>query len=123
MNADNIKESIFKFLKLDNLISNLSGYVETKAELIKIEIREDMSRILSQGIVVITTIFFGLIFLLFFSVGLAQYLNTFFEDSFVGFFLVSAVYLIAFIAFLVFRKTIHKNFEKYFKEIIKHKEK
>lgn len=123
MNSDNIKESIFKFLKLDNLVSNLSGYVEAKAELIKIEIREDVARLLSQGIVVITTLVFGLIFLLFFSVGLAQFLNTFFKDSFAGFFIVSGIYLVAFIGFLVFRKTIHKNFEKYFKDIIKYKEK
>lgn len=123
MNADSIKESVFKFLKLDNLIANLSGYVETKAELIKIEIREDMARILSQGIVVVTMIFFALIFLLFFSIGLAQYINTFFTDSFAGYFIVSGIYLVAFLGFFVFRKNIHKNFEKYFKEIIKRKEK
>lgn len=123
MNADSIKESVFKFLKLDNLIANLSGYVETKAELIKMEIREDMARILSQGIVVVTMIFFALIFLLFFSIGLAQYINTFFTDSFAGYFIVSGIYLVAFLGFFVFRKTIHKNFENYFKEIIKRKEK
>ncbi len=123
MNADSIKESVFKFLKLDNLIANLSGYVETKAELIKMEIREDMARILSQGIVVVTMIFFALIFLLFFSIGLAQYINTFFTEPFAGYFIVSGIYLVAFLGFFVFRKTINKNFEKYFKEIIKRKEK
>lgn len=123
MNADSIKESVFKFLKLDNLIANLSGYVETKAELIKMEIREDMARILSQGIVVITMIFFALIFLLFFSIGLAHFINTFFTYSFAGYFIVSGIYLAAFLGFFVFRKTILKNFEKYFKEIIKRKEK
>jgi len=120
---DNIKESVFKFLKLDNLIANLSGYVETKAELIKIEIREDVSRILSRAIVIITMIFFVLLFLLFFSIGLAHYFNTFFEASFAGYWIVSAIYLVAFLVFLVFRKTIHKNFGKYFSEIIKRKEK
>lgn len=123
MNSDNIKDSIFKFLKLDNLVNNLSGYLETKAELIKMEIREDVSRMLSQGIVIGTMIFFALLFLLFFSVGLAQYLNTFFTYTFVGYWIVSGIYLVAFLVFLVFRKVIHKNVEKYFSEMIKRKAK
>jgi uncharacterized membrane protein YqjE len=121
MNADNIKDSIFKFLKLDNLISNLTGYIETRVELVKIEIREDVARILSQGIVYTTIIFFGLLFLLFFSIGLAHYLNTFFVGSFAGYWIVSGVYLLAFIVFLVFRKPINENFEKHFSEMIKRK--
>ena len=41
---DKIKDSIFKFLRLDNLVENLSGYVETRIELVKLEVREEIAK-------------------------------------------------------------------------------
>jgi len=122
MNMDGIKDSIFKFLKLDNLIGNLSGYLEARVELVKIEIREDVARILSKGIVYAAIMLFAFLFLIFFSIGLAQYINTFFEETYIGYWIISLVYGITFLCFLLFRKSINKSFEKHFSEMIKRKE-
>lgn len=120
---DNIKESVFKFLKLDNIVNSLTGYVESRVELVKIEIREDVARVLSNGIVYAAILLFAFLFLLFFSIGLSHYLNTFFSSSYPGFLIVSGAYGVIFLIFLLFRKNIHHNFEKHFSEMIKRKEK
>jgi hypothetical protein len=118
-----IKESIFKFFKLESLVENLSGYVESKVELVKLEIREDVSRLLAKSIVYAALMLFGFLFLIFFSIGLAQYINTFFEVPYAGSWIIALIYAITFFVLLLFRKDIHKNFEKQFTEKIRRKEK
>jgi hypothetical protein len=46
---EGIKDTIFKFLRLDNLVDNLSGYLETRLELFKVEVREDVARGIGTG--------------------------------------------------------------------------
>lgn len=89
-NMEGIKDSIFKFLRLDNLVENLKGYVETHIELLKIEIREDVAKVLAKALMVLIVVFLALIFLLFLSIGLAHYLNNFFEKSQIGYWIVAA---------------------------------
>jgi hypothetical protein len=43
-----LKESVLKFLKLDSLIENLTGYVEARIELTKLEIKEDLAKGLAK---------------------------------------------------------------------------
>jgi uncharacterized membrane protein YqjE len=123
MSMGGIKESIFKFLKLESLVENLSGYVESRVELVKLEIREDVARLLSKSIVYAALMLFAFLFLIFFSIGLAQYINTFFEASFAGYWIIALIYAITFFVFLLFRKSMLKNFEKHFTEMIRRKEK
>ena len=48
---ENLKAKIFKLLRLDNLIDNLSGYVEKRLELYKLEITEDLVKVLSKALI------------------------------------------------------------------------
>ena len=116
---DGIKDTILRLLKLDSLVDNISGYVETRVKLLKIEIKEDVARVLSKGIVSGSMIVIGLIFLFFISVGLAQFLNSYFENSFEGYLIVAGIYLLILIIFIIFRKSIDKKFERYFSAKIK----
>ncbi|HCM75083.1 MAG TPA: hypothetical protein DIS90_01780 [Cytophagales bacterium] len=115
---DGIKDTIFKFLRIDNLANNLTGYVETRVKLLKIEIKEDVAKVLSKGLAHATIVLFAFLFLLFFSIGLSEYLNTFFANSFEGYMIVSGVYLILFLLFFAFRKKIDRMFAKYFSDLI-----
>ena len=72
---EGIKDTLLKFLRIDNLASNVSGYVETRVKLLKIEIKEDVAKILSQGLAQATIILFAFLFLIFFSLGMAEYLK------------------------------------------------
>jgi len=59
-----IKDTLFKFLRLDNLFSHLTGFVETQAALLKMEVREEVAKILARGLVLgsILLFFFVLAF-------------------------------------------------------------
>ena len=118
-----ISDSILKFLGLEGLVQNLTGYVEARVELMKVEIREDVAKAIARGLVFIVLFLIGFIFLIFFSIGLAQFLGQFFERPFGGYWTVAGIYLATFLILWVFRKNIHTYFEQQFSELIKRKEK
>ncbi len=118
---EGIKDTIFKFLRLDNLIANLSGLVETRIELIKIEIREDIAKVLARALMILIVVILALIFLLFLSIGFAHYLNTIFEKSHVGYWIVAGIYGIPCLIFIIFRKSISHSMETHLVHMIKRK--
>ncbi len=120
---EGIKDSLFKFLRLDNLMDNLTGYVEARVELLKIEIREDIARVLAKAIVVIMVAVLAMIFLLFLSIGLAHYLNTFFQQAHVGYWIVASLYGVPCLIFILFRKSIGHFVETHLTKVIKSKKK
>ena len=85
--------SLTKFLKLDQLVSNLTGYVETKVELIKVEVRQDVQKGISQAIVYLLIAFVFALVILFFSLGVAIALANAIGPM-GGYGIVAAVYLI-----------------------------
>jgi uncharacterized membrane protein YqjE len=120
---DSIRDSVFKFLRIDHLVDNVSGYVEARVELLKIEIREDVAKVLARGMMVIVILLMSLLFLLFFSVGLAHFINSYFEAEYIGYWIVSGIYGIPCLIFIAFRKQIGQSIEKTMMDLIKRKEK
>ena len=120
---EGIKESIFKFLRLDHLMESVTGYVEARIELLKIEIREDVAKVLAKALMILIVVFLALIFLLFLSIGLAHYLNNFFEKSQVGYWIVAGIYGLPCLIFIVFRKSIGHSMETHLMKLIKSKKK
>jgi uncharacterized membrane protein YqjE len=118
---ESFKDTIFKFLRLENLIDSLTGFVESKIELLKIEIREEVAKVLANALMIFIVALLGLIFLLFVSVGLANYLNTIFDQTHVGYWMVSGIYGIPCLIFVVFRKQIGHKIEARLIEFIKRK--
>ena len=118
---ENLKDTIFKFLRLDGLMGSLTGYVEAQIELFKLEIREDVAKAISKAIVLFTLLLFGFLFLLFFSLGLAQFISTFYTAPYAGYWIVAGIYGLFFLIFLLFRKSIDRGFEKHFLELTKRK--
>jgi uncharacterized membrane protein YqjE len=110
---EKIKDSIFKFLRLDNLVENLSGYFETRVELVKMEIREEIASVISHGLMIGVLFLLGLLFLVFLSVGAAIYLNGYLNNSFTGFWIVSGIYGVSGLVIGLFRKSIGHFFERY----------
>lgn len=119
---EKIKDMLVKLLHLDTLVENLSGYVEAQVQLLKIEIREDVSKVLARGLIHGVILLFGFLFFLFFSLGMAQYINSLFSDTYSGYWIVSGFYLLVFLVFWAARKQAGGAFEKYFSNMIKHKE-
>lgn len=115
---EGIKDTILKFLRIDNLANNVTGYVETRIKLLKIEIKEDVVKVLSKSLAQATIILSAFLFTMFFSIGIAEYINTLFINSFEGYLIVSGAYLLLFLLLLIFRKPLNRVFEKYFFDLI-----
>ena len=115
---EGLKEAIFKLLRIDSLVDSVSGYVENRVKLLKLEIREDVANVLSKGLVHTFIFLFAFFFIIFFSLGLAQFLNNYFDGGFEGYWIVSGAYFLVFLLLLVIRKPLDKKFRKYFTAII-----
>ena len=113
------KKGLFSFLKLESILDNLTGYVEKRMALFKIELKEDLSQAASKLVVVIILVVTGSMVLLFVSLGLALFLNNVFKSNNLGFFAVSGFYLVIFLFFFFFKDKINleKHLQKKFHEI------
>ena len=80
--------------KPQKLIKNLIGFLETKIELIKLDIRDEFSEVLSKMIVFIVVMFLLFSTIMFASMTLANYLNQLFSSTFIGYGIVAIFYLL-----------------------------
>jgi len=109
---EKIKDTLFKLFKLENIAFNLTGYVESKLELFKLEIRTDVTKALSRAMTLIFLALLGFLFLLFLSLGLAYLINSFFEAQYIGFFVIALFYGIVFVSLYINRKALTSNMEE-----------
>ena len=70
-----LKDTLSKIFKVDTLLSHLTGYVETRVELLKVEVKEDLSKGLAQGVVYLFIAFIFGLFLTFISIAAAIFLG------------------------------------------------
>ncbi len=113
-----LKDTVLKFLKLDSLVEHITGYVEARIDLMKVEIQEAVSKVLSKALVSVVIIAFLTLFVLLISMALAFKLGESI-GAFGGFALVAGFYLIiAIIAFLL-RDAIASAIETKLQEVIK----
>ncbi len=119
---NSILEAIVKFFKLDSLKENLTGYVDARVQLLKLEVREDMAKVMTRTLVFGVILFLGFLFVIFFSLGLALFINQYFHESYMGFWIVGSFYLILFILSVAFKKQIFHKLEHIFNERLKHRE-
>ena len=119
---NSILESLAKFFKLDSLKENLTGYVDARVQLLKLEVREDIAKVVTRALVFSVIIFLGSLFIIFFSLGLSIFINQYFKQSYTGFWIVGGFYLVLFILSLAFKKQLFHKLEHLFTERLKNKE-
>jgi len=113
-----LKDTVLKFLKLDGLVDHVTGYVEARLELMKVEIQDGVSKVLSKALVSVVILAFVTLFVLLMSMALAFKLGES-VGAFGGFAIVAGFYfLIGLIAFL-YRDTIAERIETKLQEVIK----
>lgn len=113
---DNLKDEIFRLLGLDTLIRSVSGYIESRVDLIKMEIREEITRHLSRLIVTLTGLLLALSALGFLSITLALVLNEALESPYLGFLIVGGSYLLVSLLIFAFRDSISRSVQKGMKQ-------
>lgn len=112
-----IKETILKLLKLDGLMSSVTGYFEGRIELMKYELKEDLARGLAKVSILMLAALLFAFFLIFISVAIAFKLSESMGE-FNGFGIVAACYLLLLIGIVLFRNSISKSLEKKLKNLI-----
>jgi uncharacterized membrane protein YqjE len=115
-----LKDSILKFLKLDGFIESLTGYVETRVELLKVEVREDVARSMAKVSIFFLIAFSVVVFILFLSIALALWLAMY-TGMVAGFAIVAVLYLLLAWLFVLFKDSIRKNIERKLLDIVKKK--
>ncbi len=106
-----LKETLLKFLKLDSLIDNLTGYVEARIELMKIEVREELANGLAKALVLVLIIAMVTLFVCMMSIAVAYKIGESL-GIFEGFAIVACFYLIAGLGLFLFRNPITEKLEK-----------
>jgi hypothetical protein len=112
--------TLSKFLKLDDLLGNLAGYVETKVEIVKLEAKQEIAAGVARIITYMILSFAAGMILLFVSLGVAVLLAGML-GALAGYSIVAGVYLIAFVVLFANREKLIVNFEKNVNENFKRK--
>ena len=85
----------------DSLISNLTGYLDTRIDLVRLEVQQKVSTVLVGTIHGVTLALLGLLFVIFVSIFAGLALNMALDSQFWGFGVVAGVYLLLLILVLV----------------------
>jgi uncharacterized membrane protein YqjE len=115
-----LKDALLKLFKLDGLVSNLTGYVETRIELLKYEIKEDMAKAIARISLVLLTALLFTFSLLFISVSVAIKIGESL-GNFAGFGIVAGFYFLVMVIILLFHESISNSIEEKIKKHITHK--
>jgi hypothetical protein len=118
-----LKDTLLRFLKIDGLIENLGGYIETRAELLKLEIKEEIAKSMSRLSLIFGVAIIVLIAITFISFGIAVYIGQLLDSLVAGCGIVGGLYFLLAFVILFYKDPITHHLEKKIKEIVKHKKK
>ena len=114
------RNTLSKIFNVDSLLSNLTGYVETRVELLKVEVKEDLAKALAKAVSYFLVGFVSALFLTFVSVALALLLGQRL-GNFAGFSIVAGIYLITALLLWFSRAKLIAKFESRFEVMFRKK--
>ena len=88
-------KQFYNIFRIKNIVNALIGYIETKVELYKIQFKEEIAKALSIVVLIIIFSMIGLLFVFFLSHFIAQIINNYVQSYYVGYLVVTFLYLIA----------------------------
>lgn len=95
------EEDASKTPQNDSLIGNLKGYLDTRLDLVRLEVQEKAKQAFVGAAHGVTMAVIGLFFFLFLNLFLAFLLNDLLDSSFWGFGIIAGFYLILLVAFIM----------------------
>ena len=85
----------------DSLIGNLTGYLDTRIDIVKLELQQKASTVLVSTVHGAALAMLGLLFIIFVSIFAGLALNSALDSSYWGFGIVAGVYLVLLVLVLV----------------------
>jgi polyferredoxin len=110
------KSKFFKYLKIDAIIENLTGLIEARMELAKLEIKEEVAKVGAKIVAVIVFSFLLVMIIIFFSISVGAMLNGLLESTFVGFAIVTGFYFLVLVLLISFNA--HKWLQQKLEEVL-----
>lgn len=95
------EEDASKTPQNDSLVGNLKGYLDTRLDLVRLEVQEKAKHIFVSAAHGITLAFIGLFFFLFLNLFIAFLLNDALDSPFWGFGIVAGFYLVLLAIFII----------------------
>ena len=114
------KKGLLSFLNIDSIIDNVTGLVENKVEIFKIEFKEDAAKAGAKIIVLLILGLSAFMALLFISLALSIVIGNLLNSEMTGFFIMGTFYLLILIIFIFLNRTfnINKSLEKFILELL-----
>jgi len=94
-------DDLSKTPRNDSLISNLTGYLDTRLDLVRLELQEKVKSAFINTVHGATLALLGLLFLLFLSIFAGLALNDALDSHFWGFGIVAGIYLLLLVLVLI----------------------
>ena len=117
-----LKDTLLKFLKMDSLIESITGYVETRIELLKMDMKEEVSKGIAKALVYVVIVALVTLFILLISMAGAYKIAESVGTS-GGFTIVAGIYLLVGLIVFAFRNSITEKLESRFHEKMNKKKK
>jgi uncharacterized membrane protein YqjE len=106
------KKGLLGLLGIDNIIESLKKLVDTRLQIIKIELKADLSNVLADAFINLVTFSILLFAILLISIGVSIYVGDVLHNYFYGFSIVAGFYFLLFLLLLIFGKKL--GLKKYF---------
>lgn len=91
---------------IDRLLDSITHYVETKSDLVKLQVKEQIIKIITALTTAVFTLSFVFFFAFFISLSIGFYLNVLLESQYFGFAIIAGVYLLLGILVFVSKDTL-----------------
>lgn len=98
------KKGLFGLLNIESIIEHLYGFIDSKVEIIKIETKAEIAKVIAKGLILGMVSLFSLFFLLFISFYVADQINYNFPGTSAGYLYVSLFYIVFGIIIIVASK-------------------
>lgn len=105
-----------KIFDFNKLTETVSAYIETRIELLKLDAKDEVSKVMAKAMTWGVILACALTALLFISLGLSMFFNELTESGYLGYWIVAGIYLIIALIIFIFKDSLEKKFSKEVKE-------
>lgn len=94
-----------KILNLDSITNKIESFIESRVQLVKIEIKHEIAQLVAQLIPLVILLFFGSLVFIFGGIALGYWLSYLMDSNWKGFGILAVCFFFIFIFFLIIKGT------------------
>ncbi|PGH39627.1 MAG: hypothetical protein CRN43_07945 [Candidatus Nephrothrix sp. EaCA] len=109
---DKILQLISQFLQLGRITQLVSDYVRSQVEVVKLELRAEIARIVAKAVVFIIIVISAFLLLIFIGFAVAEWIGICCSNPYLGYMIVALFYLLVLMFVVIFRKPLARFVER-----------